>query len=151
MLMVGALSAFTVIAMAFEVTEVGEAQVALLVITTLTKSLLFNVDELNVARLVPALMPFTFHWYEGAPPPLVGVAVKVTEVPAQILVELALILTAGVALGVTVIVMLLEVAEEGTAQLAALVIATLTTSLLANVAVVNEAALVPAFTPFTFH
>ena len=151
MLMVGALSAFTVIAMAFEVTEVGEAQVALLVITTLTKSLLFNVDELNVARLVPALMPFTFHWYEGAPPPLVGVAVKVTEVPAQILVELALILTAGVALGVTVIVMLLEVAEEGTAQLAALVIATLTTSLFANVAVVNEAALVPAFTPFTFH
>ena len=25
----------------------------------------------------------TFHWYEGVDPPLVGVAVKVTEVPEQ--------------------------------------------------------------------
>lgn len=38
---------------------------------------------------------------------MVGVAVKVTEVPVHILVELALIATAGVTLGVTVIVMVL--------------------------------------------
>lgn len=151
MLIVGALSEFTVMAIAFEVTEAGEAQAALLVITTLTKSLLFKVEELNVARLLPALMPFTFHWYEGAPPPLVGVAVKVTEVPAQIFVEEAEILTVGVALGVTVMVMLFDVAEVGEAQLALLLRTTLTTSLFAKVAVVNEAALVPAFTPFTFH
>ena len=31
--------------------------------------------------LVPALFPFTFHWYAGVVPPLVGVAVKMTEVP----------------------------------------------------------------------
>lgn len=61
MLIVGALSEFTVMAIAFEVTEAGEAQAALLVITTLTKSLLFKVEELNVARLVPALIPLTFH------------------------------------------------------------------------------------------
>jgi hypothetical protein len=29
------------------------------------------------------LDPFTFHWYDGVVPPLVGVAVNVTEVPAQ--------------------------------------------------------------------
>ena len=29
------------------------------------------------------LDPFTFHWYAGTAPPLTGVAVNVTEVPAQ--------------------------------------------------------------------
>ena len=33
--------------------------------------------------MVPALVPLTFHWYAGVVPPLVGVAVKVTDVPAQ--------------------------------------------------------------------
>ena len=33
--------------------------------------------------MVPKLEPFTFHWYEGLSPPLVGVAVKSTEVPEQ--------------------------------------------------------------------
>ncbi len=34
---------------------------ALLVRTTVTTSLLFNVDDEKVALLVPALIPFTFH------------------------------------------------------------------------------------------
>ena len=34
-----------------------------------------------VAPLI--MVPLTFHWYEGVDPPFVGVAVKVTEVPAQ--------------------------------------------------------------------
>jgi hypothetical protein len=33
--------------------------------------------------LVPAFTPFTFHWYIGKAPSLTGVAVKVTELPAQ--------------------------------------------------------------------
>jgi len=33
--------------------------------------------------LAPEVTPLTFHTYEGVDPPLVGVAVNVTEVPAQ--------------------------------------------------------------------
>jgi hypothetical protein len=32
---------------------------------------------------VPTLFPFFFQWYTGVAPPFTGVAVKVTEVPAQ--------------------------------------------------------------------
>ena len=39
------------------------------------------------------LLPLTFHWYAGEVPPLVGVAVKVTDVPAQTGLALALIAT----------------------------------------------------------
>ena len=38
---------------------------------------------MNDGLLVPALMPFTFHWYTGDDPPFCGVAVKVTDEPAQ--------------------------------------------------------------------
>ena len=59
---------------------------------------------------VPALTPFTFHWYEGVVPPLVGVAVKVTEVPAHTgLAEAAIEMLTG-RLGLTVMVTILEVA-----------------------------------------
>lgn len=54
----------------------------------------------------------------GVVPPLVGVAVKVTLVPAQIVVELADITTDGVTAGVTVMVMVLDVSAEGTAHCA---------------------------------
>ena len=33
--------------------------------------------------MVPALVPFTFHWYRGNVPSLAGVAVNVTELPEQ--------------------------------------------------------------------
>ncbi len=33
--------------------------------------------------MVPTLTPLTFHWYAGVVPPLVGVAVKVTDDPLQ--------------------------------------------------------------------
>ncbi len=48
--------------------------------------------------MVPTLPPFNFHWYDGVVPPLVGVAVKVTLVPEQILLSASLdaIETAGV-------------------------------------------------------
>lgn len=61
---------------------------------------------------------------------------KVTLVPVQIVVADAEILTAGTTLELTVIVMLLDVAVVGTAQLALEVITQLITSPLARDALV---------------
>ena len=60
-----------------------------------------------MALVAPAIfVSFLCHWYVGVPPPFVGVAVKVTEVPAleQIDVEVLVILTEGTMAGLTVIV-----------------------------------------------
>lgn len=58
---------------------------------------------------MPVFTPFSFHWYDGVVPPLVGVAVKVTDVPEQIVLPgFAAILTAGVRALVLVTVMVLE-------------------------------------------
>jgi hypothetical protein len=84
-------------------------------------------------------------------PSLVGVAVNVTEVPAQMVVADAPILTLAGKLGFTVIVTGLLVAGLPVVQVAFEVITTVTTSLLVRVLVVNLALLLPAFTPFTFH
>ena len=63
-------------------------------------------------------------------PPLVGVAVNVTLVPAQIVVALAAMLTKGVTGMVTVIVIALEVAVGDVTHGSEDVITTVTTSLL---------------------
>ena len=63
-------------------------------------------------------------------PPLVGVAVKITLVPEQIVVAVAPILTAGVTVVVTVMVIALDVTVAGFAQVTEDVITTVTTSLL---------------------
>ena len=57
----------------------------------------------------------------------------------------------GVTLGFTVIVIALDVAVKGLAQLKLLVITQVTICPFVNVVVVNVALLVPAFTPFTSH
>ena len=68
--------------------------------------------------LFPTLLPFSFHWYTGVPP-LAGVAVKVTDVPAHIAPDGdAAILKLGVSTGLTDIVTVLEVAVTGLAQVA---------------------------------
>lgn len=51
----------TDIVAAFEVAGLPETQGKLEVITQVTISLLFKVDEVNVVLLVPTLLPFTFH------------------------------------------------------------------------------------------
>ena len=53
------------------------------------------------------LVPPFFHWYVGVVPPFVGVAVKVTLVPAHIVVLPVVIAvnTEGVNVGLTTIVM----------------------------------------------
>jgi hypothetical protein len=83
---------------------------------------------------------------------LVGVAVKVTLVPAQIeFPGFAEILIEGTTIGFTVIVMLFDVAVVVLTQGALLVNTQVTICPLVKVVVVNVELLVPAFTPFTLH
>ena len=84
-------------------------------------------------------------------PPLVGVAVHVTLVPAQMVVALAAMLTLTGKFGFTVIVMVLDVAGLPVPQVAVDVNMHVTVFPFVNVVVVNVGELVPAFTPFTFH
>ncbi len=77
-------------------------------------------------------------------------AVKLTEVPAQIEVDEAFIVTDGVT-DETVIVIWLLVAVVVEAHAAFDVRITLITSPLFKVPDVNEFEFVPAFTPFTCH
>ena len=76
---------FTVIVMVFDVAGLPVAQVALEVSCTLIASPFTKVDDTYVTPVSPLIgVTPLYHWYVGAPPPLVGVAVKVTLVPAQI-------------------------------------------------------------------
>ena len=81
---------------------------------------------------------------------MVGVAVKVTEPPAQIVVVLAAMVTDGVTV-VAVMVIALLVAVAGLAHGSLEVMITVTISPSASVVVVKVAALVPALTPLTCH
>ena len=56
----------------------------------------------------PTLLPFFFHWYAGVVPPLKDVALKVTLLPAQIGLLLAIILIEGVEYELTVNVAVVE-------------------------------------------
>lgn len=67
------------------------------------------------------------------------------------MVLLPLMLTDGVTAGFTVIVMVLELAVAGLAQVAFEVIVQVTVCPFVSVDVVYVAALVPTFEPFTFH
>ena len=89
-------------------------------------------------------MPFFFHWYVGVVPPLVGVAVNVTLVPVQIVVDGVEIETVGVSFGLTVIVIAVDVAFGVLAQAELLTIFTVTWSPLVNVVLVNVVAVVLA-------
>jgi hypothetical protein len=82
---------------------------------------------------------------------LVGVAVNVTGVPAQIVELDATITTETTGELFMVIVMVFEVTVNGAAQGELEVSITVTISLLFNVEDVNVGEFVPAFTPFTCH
>lgn len=143
---------FTVMVMKLLVAGLPVAQVAFEVICTVTTSLLARAVVVNALLFMPALLPFIFHWYAGVAPPLVGVAVKVTEPPEHIVVVDAAMLTLAGRFGFTVMVTVLLVAGLPVAHGATEeVITTVTASALTNVVVVNVLLLVPAFTPFTFH
>ena len=59
---------------------------------------------------MPAFEPLTFHCQAGVDPPLTGVAVKVTEVPAQTELADSEIDTPAVKTGLTVILTVFDVA-----------------------------------------
>ena len=82
---------------------------------------------------------------------MVGVALKVVLVPAQIDKDAVLIVTDGVTILLLVIASELLVAVGVVAQDALLVITTVTTLPFVIDDVVNVELLVPAFTPFIFH
>ena len=84
---------------------------------------------------------------------MVGVAVKVIELPAHVGLdpEVIAILTEGVTVGRIVIVMPFDDASEGLAHGALDVISHVTIWPLVSAEVVNVALFVPAFDPFIFH
>ena len=84
-------------------------------------------------------------------PPLIGVAVYVTELPGQIVVALAPILTKGVISAFTVIVIWLLVTEADDGHVTLDVMITVTLSVFTSDELVNVGLFVPAFTPFFFH
>ena len=108
---------FTVMVTMLDVAGLPVAQVALDVRTHVTASL-FKGTYVNEALFVPTLVPFTFHWYAGVVPPLVGVAVKVTEVPEHTGLAEAPIVTLTGRFGFTVMVTVLDVAGLPVAQVA---------------------------------
>lgn len=88
----------------------------------------------------------------GTVPPFVGVAVNVTDVPAQIVVLVAVIETAGVNTGFTAILIAFDVAGEPIKQEVALeVISTVTEAPLVSVVVKVEAVCPATGFPFTIH
>ena len=74
------------IVVALEVSVAGLAQPELDVNTQYTDALLVNAGVVYVDP-VPTGLPFKNHWYVGEPPPLVGVEVKDTVSPEQIVVD----------------------------------------------------------------
>ena len=82
---------------------------------------------------------------------MVGVAVNVTFVPAQMVVAVDEVETDGTRVELTVMVIPVLVAVVGEAQLALEVITQVTTSLLAKVVLLNVVELVPTFVAPTFH
>ncbi len=121
--------------------------------TTVTTSLFDNEALVYVVASVPTSAPFNFHWYAGVVPPFVGVAVKVTLVPEQILLSASFdaIDTAGVTLLFTDVVMLFPLAVDDDWQVLLAVSTTVTTSLFDNEALVYVVASVPTLVPFNFH
>ena len=53
------------------------------VMIQVTTSPLARDEDVNVGLFVPTFTPSICHWYVGFVPPLVGVAVKVTLLPAH--------------------------------------------------------------------
>ena len=82
---------------------------------------------------------------------MTGVAVNDTDAPGHTEVVFVAMVTEGVTAELIVIVMALDVAVVGDAQLAVEVMTHVTTAPVVSVVVVNVALLVPALVPFTFH
>jgi hypothetical protein len=100
---------FTVMVMALDVAEAAVTQAKLEVITTCTISPFCRLDVVYDPNVLPMGLPFFNHDHVGVVPPFTGAGVKVTEVPAHIVVAEAVILTKGVTRLLTVMVRVLLV------------------------------------------
>jgi hypothetical protein len=96
-------------------------------------------------------VPFTFHWYDGAMPPFVGVAENVIAVPVHIEFALAAISTLGVTGVFTVINTAFELAFAEAKHAAFEVKRTVTRSLFNKPVVVKFGLFGPTAKPFTAH
>jgi hypothetical protein len=144
---------FTVVVIVFDVAGLPDAHVSLEVRMTFTWSPFASEVVVYVALLVPTSTLFFFHWYEGDDPPLVGVAVNVTEVPAQIVLSASdeLILTLTGKFAFTVVVIVFDVAGFPVVHASLEVRITFTWSPLASPVVVYVALFVPTSILFFFH
>ena len=107
----------TVIVMALDVAGLPVGHAMFDVSKQSTMLPLTGVNE-YVALVAPAtVVPFTRHWYAGDVPPLVGVAVKVTDVPEQTGFAEAVITTLTAETGLTVMVIVFDVAGFPDGQL----------------------------------
>jgi hypothetical protein len=147
---VGVTFALTIIVTLLEFAVVGLAQTAVEVITQVIISEFRSAPLLYVELFAPTFTPFNFHWYDGVPP-FVGAAEKVTGVPEQIVVAVALTETAGVTFAFTVIVTIFEVAVVGVAQERFDVITHETVFPFARAPFVYVGLFVPTLAPFNFH
>jgi len=147
----GVTGAFTVITTLADTADVGAAQSAFEVSTTVTLSLLLSVEVVNESLFDPAFTPFTFHWYEGEVPPFTGVAAKVMLLPIQMFVADACTVTEGTRAGFAFSLILFDVAVGLVTQVTVEVISTYTLSVPEIDVLVKVLLFVPAFTPFTFH
>ena len=96
MLRLAALFELTVILMLLLLAVDDVTQFSLLVKTQLITSPLANAASVYNGLLMPTLLPFFFHWYVGAEPPLEILAVNLTLVPLQMEVASELMLMVGV-------------------------------------------------------
>jgi len=124
--------------MLFDVAGDPETQFALEVIRTVTVSPAANALVVYSVLSVPTVFFPIYHWYEGVGPPLVGLAVKVTEVPRQIELFTALdwIDTLAGNVAFTVVIIVSDTAGDPLTQAKSEVITTVTESLSAKVEVV---------------
>jgi len=107
---------FTAIVTVLDVAGLPVAHVAFEVSTHVTLFPLARAELVYVGESDPTLAPFTFHWYDGVVPSFTAVAVNVTDVPSQIVVALAAMLTLTGRFGFTVIVIPSEVTILGVAH-----------------------------------
>lgn len=142
----------TAIVIVLLVAVAGLGQAAVLIMLQVTLLLLASVVDVYVGLFVPTFDPLTCHWYVGVTPPLVGVAVNVTEVPAQmVLAAFETMFTDGVAFRFTVIVIALLVTFVAVAQLNELVMVQVITSPLIKPLGLYVALFVPTSKPFLNH
>jgi hypothetical protein len=126
-------SGLTVITTGFDNAGLPVAQVAF-EISTQVRVFPFAGAKVWVGLVAPVIsVPFNFHWYKGAGPPLTRPELNVTSVPAQTGFAEAVIAILAGSNGLTVMVILFEVAGLPVTQVRLEVNIQVTTSLVKGI------------------